>query len=164
MPGKVIGDKLPIGYAGTPSRMSDCVIDPHRYDVANKADGNIQFGAPLLLDTTNGGIRKFKSTDTAATGFIGVAVRRMGQPKADAADGWYYAPGEVVDVLLRGAIVVEFEDVTGIVQGGAVYVNPATGKFSTVSTNNLLISNAKIATGRTDTDKLVEIVLITRAL
>lgn len=28
MPGKVIGETLNLGYAGTPARMSDCVIAP----------------------------------------------------------------------------------------------------------------------------------------
>lgn len=169
MPGKVIGTVLQYGYAGNPSRMSDCVIAPYRYDIAHAADGNIAFGEFVAIDTTNGGIRKLGSSDSDGSAIIGVAVRHIGQPKADNENGWYYAPGEIVDVMLRGSMTVKLKNTTSIVAGGGVYT--ANGTNSTTvgdivcaaASGYVQVPNAVIATGKVDaTDKLAEITLLER--
>ena len=53
MPGKVIGERLNYGYAGTPSRMPDCIIVPYKFDIAH-AGKKISFGEPVAFDATNG--------------------------------------------------------------------------------------------------------------
>lgn len=165
MPGHVIGKTLPFGYAGNVSRMSDCVIAPYKYDIAHEADGNIVFGEPVAIDTTNGGIRKLTADDASNSVIIGIAVRNIGQPKADNPNGWYYAPGETVDVLLRGSMSVVLENTTGIAPMGAVYVAPATGKlYAATDTGRLALPNAKFSTGVADGNKVAEITLYERVI
>lgn len=173
MPGKVIGDKLPRGFAGNPSRMSDCVIAPYNYPATET--GNIQFGEPVVFDPTTKGIRKFASTD-AAGAIIGIAVRRIGQPKSDDENGWYYKPGESVDVLLRGSITVPVLDATDIAARGGVYVctGTATGRpagaivckaATGTGADTVQIANAKFSNGEIDsTDMVAEITLFERVI
>ena len=169
MPGKVIGDSLPIGFAGNPSRMSDCVIAPYLYAATNT--GNIQFDEPVAFDATNGGVRKITSTDTADD-IVGIAVRKMGQPKTDDANGWYYEPGDVVDVLLRGSIVVPVLNVTSIAARGGVYVCKGTGANRPAGSivcasgdDTIAMNNAKFSTGVIKTgDMVAEITLTERVI
>lgn len=164
MPGKVIGTTLPLGFAGNVSRMSDNVIVPYKYDIAHASDGNIQFGEPVALDTTNGGIRKLTADDANGNVIIGLAVRRLGQPKADNANGWYYEPGETVDVLVRGSMSVELHATTGIALGGQVYAIPSTQKLTSVSTSNLAVPNCIFGTGVAGTDKIAEVTITKRSV
>lgn len=165
MPGKVIGKTLPFGFAGTVSRMSDCVIAPYKYDIAHISDGNINFGEVVAYDTTNGGIRKLDSNDDDNSVIIGIAVRRMGQPKADNANGWYYEPGETVDVLLRGSIAVELEATTGLAARGNLYVDPATGKlYAATDTGRLAVANSAFANGKVDEANVTEVTLVERVI
>ena len=165
MPGHVIGTSIPYGFAGNVSRMSDCVIAPYKYDIAHASDGNIAFGEPVAFDSTNGGVRKLTVSDDSADVIIGFAVRRMGQPKADSADGWYYAPGETVDVLLRGSMSIALENDTGIAARGSVYVDPATQKlYAATGTGRLAIANAKFGAGAADSNKVAEITLLERVI
>ena len=169
MPGKVIGNSLPIGFAGNPSRMSDCVIAPYMYAATNS--GNIQFGEPVAFDSVNGGVRKIASGDTADA-IIGIAVRRMGQPKSDDANGWYYQPGEEVDVLIRGSIVVPVLNATSIAARGGVYVCKGTGDNRPAGSivcasgdDTITMSNAKFSTGKIDAgDMVAEITLTERVI
>lgn len=163
MPGKVIGTALPFGFAGNVSRMSDCVIAPYKYDAT--LTGNIAYGEPVAFDPTTGGVRKLASTDESNAVIIGFAVRRLGQPRTDYADGWYYAPGDTVDVLLRGSMSIALEATTGIAARGAVYVDPATQKlYAATDTGRLAIPNAKFAAGVADGNKVAEITLFERVI
>lgn len=165
MPGKVIGTTLPFGFAGNVSRMSDCVIAPYKYDIAHENDGHIAYGEPVAFDATNGGVRKLTAADANADVIIGFAVRRLGQPRTDYADGWYYEAGDTVDVLLRGSMSIALENATGIAPRGAVYVDPATGKLYAASdTGRLAVANAKFAAGVADDNKVAEITLTERVI
>lgn len=161
MPGKVIGTTIPRGFAGNVSRMSDNVIEPLNYAASNS--GNIEFGEVVAFDATNNGVRKVASTDVAAN-IIGIAVRNVGQPKADSNDGFYYVPGETVDVLVRGSIMVELEDATGLAPMGQVYLNASTGKLTAVATSHVALPNMKFGNGYADTDKVTEVTILTRAI
>ena len=166
MPGKVIGTSIPYGFAGNVSRMSDNVIAPYKYDIAHANDGNIAYGEPVALDTTNGGIRKLDSTaDATNANVIGFAVRRLGQPKTDYPNGWYYEPGETVDVLLRGSVSVELEDATGIAVRGSVYADPATGKlYAATATGYITVPNAVFSSGKADANKVAEVTIVERVI
>ena len=120
MSGKAYGKTLPYGFRGAVSRQPDTLIQSDT-NVGNPA---IQFGAPVVFDATNKGVRALKSTDETASDIIGIAVRRIGQPYADSEDGWYYKKGDVVDVLVRGSIAVELKATTGIAPRGQVYADP----------------------------------------
>ena len=170
MPGKVIGEKLNYGYAGTPSRMPDCIIVPYKFDIAH-AGSKINFGEPVAFDATNGGVRPLTSSDTA-TAVIGFAVRRISQPKSDDANGWYYAPGEVVDVLVRGSMSVKLVDTESLAARGQVYVT--NGKYASRAAGGVMAKNdstngdtlavpgAIFSHGQVDGDNVTEITLTQR--
>ena len=168
MPGKVIGTALMYGFPGNPSRMQDCVIAPYKYAKTNT--GNIAFGEPVAYDATNKGVRKVGSSDTADV-IIGIAVRKIGQPYADNAEGWYYAPGDVVDVMLRGSISVPVAVTTGIAARGQVYVCKGTGTQAAgdvvcqSAADTLAPNNMKFATGDINaTDKVAEVTIVERTI
>lgn len=145
---QTIGKTMPLGFAGTISRMSDNVIVPYVYDKTNT--GNIQYGEPVVFDATLGGVRKLAAGDTAAS-VIGFAVRNASQPKKDADDGWYYEPGETVDVLVRGSIMVPIAGGdSDIAARGSVYVDVATGLVYGNSTGHVALTNCKFANGKYD--------------
>lgn len=160
MAGKAYGKTLPFGFRGNVSRTPDTIIGAFN----NVGDDPIQYGAPVVYDATNKGVRAVKNTDNDANAIIGIAVRHIGQPKADSANGWYYAKGETVDVLLRGTICIETKAQTGIAARGQVYVDPSDGEFTSVSTSNLAMPNTVFATGEYDTNKIVEVTILKRSL
>ena len=169
MAGKVIGKTLPFGYRGNPSRNPDTIIEPF----VNKGTDNIQYGDPVLFDPATKGVRRLKSTDSTASMIIGIAVRRVGQPYANNMEGYYYAPGDMVDVLTRGSIMVELGAHTGLAARGTVYADPATGEISTLANhtpeggsqvNHLAIPNAIFATGNYDGNEITEITILSRSV
>lgn len=163
MPGKVIGESLNFGYAGTPSRMSDCVIVPYAFATTHTGD-KIKFGEAVAYDPDNNGVRKVTASDTAAS-IVGIAVRRIGQPKSDDAEGWYYAPGEVVDVLVRGAVsvVAKVTKTTSVKPHGAVYVATAASgdiAIGDINTENgIKLNDTTFTHGNVDGENVTEIVI-----
>lgn len=168
MAGKVIGKTLPIGFRGNVTRTPDTIVTP----MCNIGADNIQFGEPVVFDATSKGVRKIKTTDTTNANVIGIAVRRIGQPYADSDDGWYYKPGDVVDVLVRGSIAVEVAVTTGIAARGSVYVcngaqsgeKPGEIVCTTASTGRVQIPNAVFTTGNFDSDKIAEVTILSRSI
>lgn len=160
MAGKVIGKTLPFGFRGNVSRTPDTII----MSFCNVGTDNIPYGAPVIYDATNKGVRAVKSTDSTASELVGFAVRRMGQPHSDSSSGYYYAPGETVDVLVRGSMTVELKAVTSIAARGQVYVDPTDGELTSVSTSNLAVPNTVFATGDYDANKIVEVTILTRSI
>lgn len=159
MAGKAYGKSLPFGFRGAVSRQPDTLIQPY----TNVGDPNIQFGAPVVYDATNGGVRALASTD-AATDIIGLAVRRVGQPYSDDSQGWYYKKGDTVDVLVRGSMTVELKATTDIAARGQVYVDPSDGELTSVSTSNLAVPNTRFATGKYDSNNIAEVTILARSM
>ncbi len=160
MAGKAIGKTLPFGYRGNVSRTPDTVIQAY----TNVGNTNIPYGAPVVYDAANKGVRAVKSDDNDATAIVGIAVRHIGQPKADAPTGWYYGPKDVVDVLVRGSCMVELKATTGIAARGQVYVDPTDGELTSVSTSNLALPNTQCSTGEYDSDKIAEVSILARSI
>ena len=71
MSGVAIGKRLNHGYVGQPSRTDDSII------VSRVADGEIEFGAPVVLTADN----KFKAFGggNIASDFKGFAMREVAQ-------------------------------------------------------------------------------------
>lgn len=160
MAAKAIGKTLPFGFRGNVSRTPDTIIEAF----TNVGTDAIPYGAPVIYDATNKGVRAVKSTDNDANAIVGIAVRHIGQPKSDSPSGYYYNPKEVVDVLVRGSIMVELKAVTGIAPRGQVYVDPTDGELTSVSTSNLALPNTKFSTGEYDSDKIAEVTILARSI
>ena len=164
MAGKAIGINLNIGYRGAVSRTPDTLIQAYN----NSGSDPIQFGEPVVFDATTGGVRKITTTDTTNDNIIGIAVRRMGDPYVDSPLGWYYKSGDVVDVLVRGSIVVELKATTSIAAHGSVYV--ANGNNSTTAgdiycasgTGLVQVPNAIFSTGKYDGNNCAEVTITER--
>lgn len=168
MAGKVIGKTLPFGFRGNPSQNPDTLIEPF----VNTGDNNIEFGEPVVFDPTTKGVRKIKSTDSAGTNIIGIAVRHIGQPYADSPDGYYYKPHDMVDVLVRGGIMVELAATSGIAARGNVYVRngsggdakPAGGIVCASGGDTVQVPNAVFTIGEYDANNISEIVILSRSI
>ena len=164
MAGKAIGKTLNFGYRGAVSRTPDTIIQAYQ----NVGSANILFGEPVVYDATNKGVRKIGTTDTDNTGIIGIAVRRLGDPYADNSQGWYYKQGDVVDVLVRGSIVVETKSQTSIAARGSVYVangnnSTTAGDIYCASGSGLVqVPNAIFTTGEYDGNKCAEVTILER--
>lgn len=162
MAGKVIGTTLPFGYRGNVAASPDTLIIPF----TNVGEDNIDFGEPVIFDATDNGVRKIKTTD--ASGLVGIAVRHIGQPYADNAQGYYYKPGDVVDVLVRGSICVEVPVSTGIAAHGAVYVSKTAGSLGVISCASgagvIQMPNAVFRNGQVDGNKIAEITILERSI
>lgn len=163
MAGKVIGKKLPFGFRGNVTRTPDTIIAPY----ANVGAANIQFGEPVVYDPDKLGVRKVAAGDTAEQ-VVGIAVRRIGQPYADNDQGWYYAEGDTVDVLLRGSIAVEVADSTGIAGRGKVYVRTGAdnaGEIVCAAVDGAIeVPNAVFAAGECDASNIAEVTILARSI
>lgn len=163
MAGKVIGKQLPFGFRGNVTRTPDTIIAPY----ANIGADNIQFGEPVAYDAAEKGVRKVTTGDTAEN-IIGIAVRRIGQPYADNEQGWYYAKGDTVDVLLRGSIAVEVADAAGIAGRSKVYVKTTGENAGTIvcaaADGAVEVPNAVFAIGECDASNIAEVTILTRSI
>lgn len=167
MAGKSIGASLPFGFRGAVTRTPDTIIAPY----ANVDKANIEFGEPVAFDVEKKGVRKLTTTDSDNTAVIGIAVRRIGQPHSDDPYGWSYAPGETVDVLLRGSIAVELADSSSIAARGKVYVHNGNGDKPAGSIvcaedagNTVTVPNAVFSTGVCDSNKIAEVTILARSI
>ena len=103
--GKVLSSFMR-GWAGTVSRSKDDVI----VSLKNNDPDPIAFGAPVFLGT-NGGVVNFTGGVSTPDKFVGFAVRIPDKtpdtyPSGQSGDGdtGTYAPGDPVDVLVRGSV------------------------------------------------------------
>lgn len=146
------------GRRGAISRSVDDVV----IALSNKEYNNLDFGEPVVLNNAGTGAVKFTSSSTAAD-FVGVTVRSASKTPESYGDSvGSYAPGEMMDVITRGSVIVEIDDGTPVT-GGPVYIIKASGKFTAQADgdNTLELTNAKFRSGR-DGAYLAEIVLLSR--
>ena len=167
MPGQSIGKTFNYGYPGSFSRSGDCVIANR---VLQSTDtNNINFGDPVILNSNNT-ISALLATGTAAT-FAGVAVREVKQAdQYSAQTALAYKPGQPVDFITRGSVMVTVNAGTPTA-GGLVYIRiatPAAGKpiggFEAAAdgANTIQLTNAEFTTGYKDSNNIAEITLLSR--
>lgn len=174
MPGSAIGIELNLGYPGTVSRSIDTIITPRAVKsvVENEVETepSILFGEPVIINSDNT-YSRFGANGTAAT-FAGIAVREVKQATDYFAACGSYLPGEVMDVVERGSVVVKCNAGTPTASG-KVYVRVATnatipngviGQFEAAAdgTNTVEITNARWKTGKIDANKVAELTILTR--
>ncbi len=147
------------GYAGAISHSLDDVVVPF----ANKSNGAIGFGMPVALNASKTGIVPFDGSTHTAADFIGVTVRNPSKtPDAYGSNTASYGSNDIVDVLVRGRIVVECEGTPSL--GAAVSVKTLNGKFATGSGTGLIaLTNVHVSATK-DAYDMVEILLNTRNL
>lgn len=158
MSGKAIGKNLGFGYPGNVARSIDTVIAAYP-----TPDDKIPFGTPVILNADNS-VSAVNETNTEP--IIGIAVRRIMQPKEDREDGWYYEQGDSVDVLTRGTISVAVEAGLTITPMDPAYVNLETGEITneTDTTGYVPVPNARFTTGRVDADNITELLITQRSV
>ncbi len=154
--GKVITSFMN-GTAGAISRALDDVV----VALANKSGAALAFGVPVALSTDKTGVVPFEGGTHAAADFVGVTVRNPSKtPTAYGSNEASYAKDELVDVLVRGHIVVDMEGSPA--RGAAVAIKTLDGKFTTGSGTGLIaLTNVHVA-APADTYGRAEIVLNTR--
>lgn len=155
--GKVISE-FGRGFAGAVSRSADDVVASYP---SKETEANIAFGAPVVL--SGGGVKNWQ-TDSAAADFIGFAVRVVKTPDTYGGSLASYAPGDTVDVLKRGAVIVNVSGGTPAT-GGSVYVVKATGKVTALAdgSNTVQLTACRFA-GAKDADGNAELVVTERSL
>lgn len=166
MPGQAIGLTMNIGYPGSYSRNADCIIAAR--GVKSTDTANINFGDPVILNSDNT-YSKFGAGNTAVQ-FAGIAVREVKQSTDYFSTAGAYLPGTSADVITRGAVVVTCNAGTPTA-GGKVYVRTVANGANTIiggfeaaadSTNTVEITNAKFTTGKMDSNKCVEVTILSR--
>lgn len=118
--------QLAAAYAGMIADTEPCVLMSRTVETAA-----IGFGKAVAQGTADYGVT---AADNAADVYRGITVRDQSQT----ADN--FAVGESAVVMTKGVIWVTAAD--GVAAGAAVYMVPASGKFTDTSTSNLPIPNA----------------------
>ena len=134
--GKVLGH-FENGFAGAASRSIDNII----VALKNASDGEIPFGAPVFLKASSAGVVNFTAGTTTSEQFAGFAVRVPDKtpdayPDAlgagTASDRGAFRPGDPVDVLVRGSVIVPIATTSARI-GDKVYVRLSDGKLVTAA-------------------------------
>ena len=143
------------GFPGAVSRSVDDVI----IGMSNLDSEALAYGVPVVLDSTGKGAVKFTADSTAAD-LVGFTVRSASKtPDTYGESVGSYAPGDMMDVLVRGSLVAEAagEPATG----GTVCVVAATGALTAETTDNIALTNVRFR-GPADGDGRVEILVTER--
>ncbi len=148
------------GYPGAISRSIDDIVVSKR----NASGANLPFGAAVFAVAGESACRGFTNDATSAL-FMGFAVRAGDKtPDTYGSNQAYYAPNELVDVLVRGSVVLEFANNAS--PGGSVYIRKSDGKFVTsagAEGTTVLLPNVTVRTLR-DTAQRAEVVVTKRNL
>ena len=155
MSGKVIGQKMNIGFVGTLSRSSDNVV------VNRVAKEQISYGDVVVLNSDNT-VSPFKFGENQSQRIIGIAVRIIKQ-EMDINGQVAYLPDEAVDILSRGSITI-LTDGSSLTAGGKVYIKEVDKSIIFTGSNDdaELVSNMRFTTGRVDGNKVAEITVLER--
>ena len=147
------------GYAGAIARNMDDVV----VAFANRSTGEMAFGIPVALSTDRSGVVPFDGSTHTAVDFVGVTVRNPSKtPGAYGSNEGSYAKGELVDVLVRGHIVVSIQG--NPARGDVLAIRTSDSKFSSGSGTGLVtLTNAHVS-APADLNNLAEIVLNNRNL
>ena len=139
--GKVLGT-FTNGFTGAVSRSIDNII----VSMKNGSGGEIPFGAPVFLQAGVNACGVFSAETSAAEGFLGFAARAaVKAPDTYGSDEAAYAPGDPVDVLVRGSVILQFDGPA--LPGDSVYIRKADGALVTAagaSGSTLLLPNVTV--------------------
>ena len=123
--GKVLID-FSNGFTGAVSRSIDQIV----VSMGNGSGGEIPFGAPVFLKSGENACLTFDAGTSAAENFVGFAARAaVKAPDVYGSDEAFYAPGDPVDVLVRGSIILRFAN--AVTPGSSVYIRKSDGALVT---------------------------------
>ena len=164
--GKVI-ERFSNGVAGAISRSVDDIV----ISVKNAGETDIPFGVPVFL--TSGGAVAFNPADPQDfDAFLGFAVRiadktpdSYPQDQAGTPQAGSWKPGDVMEVLVRGGIVVPMS-ASGR-QGGKVYIRKNDGALTAdagQSGTTVLLENVRIRNPQGFGGTVAEVIVNSRNL
>ena len=161
--GKVLSE-FTNGWPGAASRAVDNVI----ISMASGVNDNIPFGAPVFFfpgENACGPFDPQNASDYLFSNFIGITVRSgVKTPEEYGSSVAAFKPGDPVEILTRGAIVLEFGH--GVDPGATVYIRKSDGAFVTdpgTSGSTLELTNVRVKTA-SDSDNRAEVVVLERNL
>ena len=110
------------GFTGAVSRSVDQIV----VSMGNASGGEIPFGAPVFLKTGENACLTFDPETSDAARFLGFAARAaVKAPDVYGSDEASFGPGDPVDVLVRGSIVLHFASAAS--PGSSVYIRKSDG-------------------------------------
>ena len=149
------------GYAGAISRSIDDIV----ISLRNASGGEVAFGAPLFHVSGENACRSFNASTSTSDNFVGFAVRVPDKtPENYGLSTGSYKANEIMDVLVRGSVVLPFE--SSALPGASVYVRKADGKLVVnpgAEGTTILLPNVTVRTAR-DTARCAEVVVSKRNL
>lgn len=189
MPGTVVSTQMNQGYPGTYSRNGDCVIKS--YQVLSTDSAGPSFGNAVVLNPSSTGGTVSDAAVSIGNGhtpvmtqgtnytFVGFAVREVltqiaaygsAQPLTPLIQA--YSPGQMCDVLERGAITVAIQNPQSstVNSGGNVYLRISSGLGTVIGAiepaadgaHTLQLTNTFFSTGVVDGNGVTEVVLLNR--
>ena len=148
------------GFAGAIARSKDDIV----IAMANKSGDALAFGVPVALDDDKTGIVPFDGSEHSAADFVGVTVRNPSKtPDTYGKNVGTYAKNDMVDVLVRGHIIVKLSDSSAGL-GDKVGIAKDGGTFTVRAGNDYVTLNNVHVTAVPDTSSMAEIVLNERNL
>ena len=149
------------GWPGAVSRSVDNII----ISMKNGSGADIPFGVPVFLVAGDNSCRGFAADSASADTFLGFAVRAADKtPDAYGSNEAVFAPGDPVDILVRGSTVLRFAN--NAAPGAAVYIRKSDGALVTTpgaEGSTLKLPEVTVRTPRDENDK-AEVVLLKRNL
>ena len=142
-----VQDTIKNGRPGAVSRSVDDII----ISLKNAGETDIPFGAPIFM-TPDGAVPFDIENPQEFWTFVGFAVRipdktpdtyGVGQFNAPPEGAWH--PGDVIEILTRGSIVISLESIGSL--GSPVYIRKADGKLTTsmgTANSTVLLENVRI--------------------
>lgn len=115
-----------------------------------QAAGGLAFGVPVIQGTAEKAGRASTTGDIAAK-FVGISVR----DRSVKAEANQYSQYESARVMTKGSIWVTAS--VQVAAGDPVYFVPATGVWTNVATDNVLVANARFDTSTTGANQIAQV-------
>jgi hypothetical protein len=160
--------RMPVGIPGEVNRVSAATIEAQVVTPSGTTGAPTEYGVPMVVDNTGGNVgnmRTVAASDTAAP--YGLLVRPFPTGGSQDPLGTSTPPtAGLVDILVRGYMLVKLGGNTAAVKGGTAYVwNAATstthiqGHFEATfsSGNTLTCPGSSYFTGPADATGIVEV-------
>ena len=158
--------RMPVGIPGEINRIAAATVEAQVVTPAGTTGAPTEYGAPMVVDNTGGNVGNMRTVAASDTAIYGLLARPFPTGASQDGLGTSTPPSSgLVDIMVRGYMMVRLGGNDAAVKGGAVHVWVAAtstthiqGRFeATASSGSTVALTNSYFMGPADTSGIVEV-------